>query len=187
MMELRTIVAGALVGANLLGVAATATTDAHSPAPYSVAASSDYRSNSSRKAEQLALSFYTVFDDGKVERLSNIVSKDWMDIPLAEGQGPGRAGLAPVVQYFRTVFPDLKVTPQAVHVVDDGTIVTIRTVFSGTQRAPFLGLPATGARITFRTTDVHRISRGRIVETWHLEDTFGAYQQMQAAAAGETS
>lgn len=62
--------------------------------------------------------------------------------------------------------------------------VTVRTVYTGTQKAEFLGLKATGAKISFRTTDVHHIVRGRIVETWHLEDTYGAYKQIEAAEQG---
>jgi hypothetical protein len=41
-------------------------------------------------------------------------------------------------------------------------------------------VPATGRTITFRTSDTHLIRGNRIVKTWHLEDLFGAYQQMTA-------
>lgn len=108
-----------------------------------------------------------------------------MDRRAARGrQKPGRDGLPPVIRYFRTVFPDLRVRIEDVIVSADGTLVTVRTVYSGTQRASFLGIAPTGARISFRTTDVHRVSQGRIAQTWHLEDTFGAYTQLRAASPG---
>lgn len=89
----------------------------------------------------------------------------------------------PVIRYLRTVFPDLRVRVRDTIVSADGTLVTVRTVYSGTHRAEFLGIAPTGARISFRTTDVHRVSQGRIEQTWHLEDTFGAVTQLQQAAS----
>lgn len=135
-----------------------------------------------RQARSLALRFYQPFNHGDVAALDTVVSEDWIDVPLAEGQQPGREGFKPIVGYFRSVFPDLQVTQEAVIVAERGTLVTVRSLFTGTQRLEFLGVPATDARISFRTTDVHRIQDGLIVETWHLEDLFGAYQQMLAAS-----
>ena len=133
------------------------------------------------RATALVRHFYRVFDTGDVATLPTVLTGDWVDHPLADGQQPGRDGLTPVVRSFRSVFPDLHVTVEQIIPSADGRYVTVRTVWSGTQRAPFLGLPATGARVSFRTTDIHRISKNRIAETWHLEDTYGLYQTLLAA------
>lgn len=133
------------------------------------------------EALALATRFYRPFTTGRTADHGTVLSKGWVDRPLAAGQAPGRAGFAPVVAYFRSVFPDLRVRIVSGHVSQDGRYVTVRTVYTGTQEAAFLGVPATHAAISFRTTDVHRIAGRRIVETWHLEDTYGAQQQMLAA------
>lgn len=133
------------------------------------------------RAAALALGFYQPFRDRDVDALDRVLARDWVDEPLGEGQQPGRDGFKPVVVGYRAVFPDLRVAQQAVVVSADARTVTVRSTFTGTQRAPFLGIPATGAVITFRTTDVHEVRGGRIVHSWHLEDLFGAEQQMLAA------
>jgi steroid delta-isomerase-like uncharacterized protein len=138
------------------------------------------------QAKALAERFYVPFRTGRVNLLDTVLSKNWIDQPLTQGQQPGREGFKPVIAGYRTVFPDLKVTHQVFIVSANAQTVTVRSVFSGTQRAEFLGVPATGKKITFRTTDVHRIHSGRIVETWHLEDLFGAYQQLLAAQKSTT-
>jgi len=131
-------------------------------------------------AKKLALRFYVPFATGDTRVLDQVLSKNWIDRPLAEGQQSGRDGFKPVVAGYRTIFPDLTVSHQAVIVSADAKTVTVRSEFTGTQKADFLGVPSTGRKITFRTTDVHRLRHGKIVETWHLEDLFGAYQQLIA-------
>ena len=131
-------------------------------------------------AQKLALRFYVPFVTGDTNVLDHVLSENWIDRPLAQGQQSGREGFKPVVAGYRTIFPDLRVSHQAVIVSADAKTVTVRSEFTGTQKADFLGVPSTGRRITFRTTDVHRLRHGKIVETWHLEDLFGAYQQLIA-------
>jgi steroid delta-isomerase-like uncharacterized protein len=131
-------------------------------------------------AQKLALRFYAPFVTGDTDVLDHVLSEDWIDRPLGEGQQSGREGFKPVVAGYHTIFPDLTVSHQAVIVSADAKTVTVRSEFTGTQKADFLGVPSTGRRITFRTTDVHRLRHGKIVETWHLEDLFGAYQQLTA-------
>ena len=46
---------------------------------------------------------------------------------------------------FRETFPDLRVDINAVHVSDDGSVVIVRTTFTGTQEGSFLDVPATAA------------------------------------------
>lgn len=133
-----------------------------------------------RAAKKLALEFYVPFETGDTSTLDQVLSTNWLDEPLGEGQQAGRDGFKPVVAGYRTVFPDLKVSGQVTTVSVDARTVTVRSTFTGTQRAAFLGVPATGRTVSFRTTDVHRIRHGRIVETWHLEDLFGVYQQLIA-------
>jgi len=41
-----------------------------------------------------------------------------------------------------------------------------------------MGMPATNKPIRLAWMDMHRIRGGRIVESWHLEDTAGMLQQL---------
>jgi steroid delta-isomerase-like uncharacterized protein len=127
-------------------------------------------------APQAVQDFYTAFVTGDVALGSNALAEDWNCVPLNPGQVPGREGFGPVLEGYRKTFPDLQVTIDQVVVSDE--YVTVRETFTGTQQGDFLGVAATGKPVTFRATDVHHIVDGKIAETWHLEDLFGAYLQL---------
>lgn len=64
----------------------------------------------------------------------------------ARTQGPGLEGLKDVLRGMRTAFPDMQwVVEEQVESADK---VVSRFSWSGTHRAPFLGVPATGRRVT---------------------------------------
>ena len=124
----------------------------------------------------LAKNFYNAFNTGNTDSLTGVIAEDWIDDPLSAGQQPGRSGFIPVVQYFRSAFPDLH------HSIDDivaeGDRVVVRGTLSGTQKGDFNGIPATNRKVTFRTIDIHQIKDGVIVETWHLEDIASLMSQL---------
>jgi predicted ester cyclase len=131
-----------------------------------------------RAAEELALSFYVPFKTGETGAYDQVLSEDWIDEPLMEGQRPGRDGFKLLIAGYRNIFRDLAIVSQMAVVSADATMVTVLSVLSGTQSAAFLGVPPMNRNITFRAADVHRIENGLIVQTWHLEDLYGAYQQL---------
>ena len=129
-------------------------------------------------AEALARAFYEPFTTGDTSVYDTILAEDWVDHPLAPGQQPGRAGFAPVVAGFRTVFPDLSVTNEDVIVAGDK--VTVRSTVRGTHQGDLLGIPPTGQPVEFMAIDIHRIEGGRIAETWHIEDYLSLLFQLGA-------
>lgn len=137
-------------------------------------------------AEELARSLYGSYNTGDVDRLDAVLAPDWDSFPVDEGQEQGPEPFKAEVLGFRETFPDLRVDVDAVHVGDDGSVVTVRTTFTGTQEGDFLDVPATGEEISFRTTDIHELGDEgrRIATTWHLEDLYSAYQQALAASEG---
>ena len=126
----------------------------------------------------LARNFYAVLNTGDLALLDQTLAEDWVENPLAPGQGPGRDGYKPVVAFFRTAFPDVHFTLEDILV--SGNKVTVRTRVTGTHQGLFLGVAATGRSVTFTTIDIHRVAGERIVESWHIEDFFGLYQQLTA-------
>jgi predicted ester cyclase len=65
--------------------------------------------------------------------------------------------------------------------VSDGDLVAVRYETTWTQRGPFLGIRADGARLTLRALDLYRVREDRITETWHCEDVAGVRRQAAAA------
>ncbi|MEU8876970.1 ester cyclase [Streptomyces javensis] len=124
-----------------------------------------------------ALELYRPFESGDAHVYDRVLADDYVDVPLAPGQSPGREGMKRhVLDDIVATFPDLRVRIDAIYV--SGSTVTFRETFTGTQTRPFLGVPATHRGISYRATDVHQLAHGHIVRTDHLEDFYGAYRQM---------
>ena len=123
-----------------------------------------------------AARFYRGIEAADIRLYDRVLAPDWLDVPLLDGQGPGRAGFASVLKTYHAAFPNLRVHIDEIVVA--GNTVTSRNTLTGNQNGPFLGVPATGRRVTFRTTDVHHLQGGLIKSSYHLEDLYGAYQQV---------
>ena len=118
-----------------------------------------------------------VIETGDDERVCRIMAPDCVDHDPAPGQAPGRAGHLAKLAYVRSVFSQRQLTIE--HLIAEGPFVVDHWTFEGLHDgAPFLGAPATGARVRFRGIDIVRIVDGRITDIWHVEDFLSALQQV---------
>jgi steroid delta-isomerase-like uncharacterized protein len=124
----------------------------------------------------LARKFYTAFNPKNKAMLDTIMTSDWLDIPLAPGQGPGREGMKAVIDRYYASFPDF--VAKIEDVVAQGDKVTVRSIIRATHKGEFASLPASGKRIEIMTIDIHEICDGKIVKTWHSEDWLTGLFQM---------
>ena len=93
----------------------------------------------------------------------------------ANAQGQGFPGPGP---YLRTAFPDrVDVIEQ---VIAEGDTVGMRFRVTGTHRANFFGIPATGRKIDIYEIGILRIIDGRITEGWFMADEAGLLKQLGA-------
>ena len=76
-------------------------------------------------------------------------------------------------------FPDLHVEIEDLIAKDDQVVA--RLSFSGTHRGDFRGIAPTGRPITFSAIRIYRLSSGKIVETWAVQDALGLLGQLKAA------
>ena len=80
--------------------------------------------------------------------------------------------------YFRA-FPDLAVEIE--DEVDEDDRVPMRLVWSGTHRAEFLGVPATGRCVRVQSSVFFRVVDGQVATEWHQDDLLGLLQQLGSA------
>jgi steroid delta-isomerase-like uncharacterized protein len=92
-------------------------------------------------------------------------------------QGP--AGFKQVLTLYRSAFPDLQFTIEAL--LAEGEQVVNRWTARGTQHGELLGIPPTGKPVTFWGLTLHRLANGRIVEEWPAFDQFSLFQQLGAS------
>jgi steroid delta-isomerase-like uncharacterized protein len=84
------------------------------------------------------------------------------------------------IAYFAarlSAFPDLMV--KADPIVAVGDMVAANFVYTGTQRGAYFGVPPTGLRVSFNSTDILRIEDGRFVEHWGAADIAGLLRQLK--------
>lgn len=129
--------------------------------------------------EELAAveTFYRAFS-GQPNLLDQAVTHDWLDLPLASGQAPGREAMKPMIQGFNAAFPDAKVT---IHEIIGGAgRVGVRAEITGTHSGEWFGVAPSGRSFTLALHEFHHIENGRLTHTWHLEDWFGWLSQVGA-------
>ena len=117
-----------------------------------------------------------VINQGRYEVCDEIVAEDFVELDPLPGQRQGREGLKEVIAMMRAAFPDI-------HWINDeslpsGEKVVTRFTWTGTQRGPFLGIPATGRRVTVKGVVIDRLVNGRMTDSRILMDTFGMMMQL---------
>src|SRR5215204_6009989 len=101
--------------------------------------------------------------------LEEMMAPDFVDRSLMTGQEPDREGFKHSVAEMFDTFSDISFT------IDDQIAegVNVTTWYTGSSihdRGPFMGIPPTGKRESFKGVFLHRIVGGKIVEEWSLND-----------------
>lgn len=111
----------------------------------------------------------------RIEEMCRMTAPTWTMHGGPPGLPPGPDG---VRQLFQTIGPiDQEWTIE--DVIAEGDRVAVRAVNTCVQES-FLGLPGRGRRQTFAAIFIHRISDGKILETWRNADDLGRVLQLGA-------
>ena len=119
-----------------------------------------------------------VINQGRLERADDLVVEDFVELDPLPGQAQGREGLKEVIGQIRSAFPDIRWTVD--EMVAEGDKVFSRFTWSGTHEGAFLGVPATGRRITVKGMVIDRLAAGKMADSRILMDTLGMMQQLGA-------
>lgn len=113
------------------------------------------------------------------DRLDSAAQFVWEDVveqvPFP-GQGPGLEGLKDVLRGMRAAFPDIHYSTE--EQIAEGDKVLTRFEWTGTHRGEFLGVAATGRRVTVWGMVLDRLVDGRIKETRIIMDMLGMMIQL---------
>ncbi len=82
-----------------------------------------------------------------------------------------------MISGFHTAFPDSKTDIQ--HIVAEGDLVTIHSVFTGTNTGEFMGGKASNKPVRFEQVDIIRFdAAGKAIEHWAVMDEMTMMRQM---------
>src|SRR5262245_50909185 len=119
--------------------------------------------------------FYAIINSGHPETLDEVCSRD------LEGHGGAGADLDELkasVASFQAPFPDLRAEIR--HLVQEDDVVAVWVTYTGTHRADFAGVPASGRQVKFAAWDLTRVRDGMIVELTQYCDLFTIMSQIGA-------
>lgn len=117
-----------------------------------------------------------VINQGNLDAIEELIDPGVVDHAAPEGFPAGREGARQFAAMMRSAFSDLHITIE--EMIAEGDKVAVRSTWSGTHKGEFMGIPATGRRVTVGQIDITRVADGRMVEHWGQFDALGLMQQL---------
>ncbi len=131
---------------------------------------------------ELVVRFVEYMAARQVERFGEVVAEDYVQhSPMVK---QGLEGIVEAGRWFHDVFPDIEVKVMCIVVEED--MVVGHFAWSGTQRAEFMGLPASNNKATWTSMDIWRVENGKLAEHWDVVDWAGLMQQLQPGGPTNT-
>ena len=122
--------------------------------------------------------FDEVWNEGNIDVADQLVGTNFVLHDPAQNLDKDLAGFKKHVAGVRAAFPDIHFAVE--DMVAEGDKVVSRWSAQGTHRGDFLGVGATGKRMTVTGIVVTRHANGKNVETWSNWDALGLLQQLGA-------
>ena len=123
--------------------------------------------------------FYSeVINMGKVDMMDQLCAADFVDHEKTPGFEPNLQGVKKMFKSFRASFPDLKFTVDMMLAKGDKVVSYI--TMSGTQKGPFMDMPASDKKFSVKAIDIIRFKDGKAVEHWGVTDSMAMMQQLGA-------
>ena len=108
--------------------------------------------------------------------IDQLMAPDMVDHNLMPGQEPGVEAMKGMMSMFFVAFPDLSVTID--QMIAEGDLVAGRMTNTGTHTGDFMGIAATGKKVTFTEMHMVRFRNGKAVEHWGNADDMALMQQL---------
>jgi steroid delta-isomerase-like uncharacterized protein len=122
-----------------------------------------------------------VFRRRNVNAIDDLLTDDFVEHIPAPGQDTGRQGAKDFIGQVLQAFPDLDIRIEEQIVQGDKIAAVVR--MQGTHRGDFVGIPATGKKISVEVMDMGRVRGGKFCDHWGLADIGGLMAQLGVAPA----
>ena len=134
------------------------------------------------QAQKVVQPFYDFLsnpgDAAAAESAKAILHADWQSYYSNSGFKDVAATVKGISGVGQRV-PDLNWEIKEIKVAGDTVIV--RGEGSGTPNGDFIGVPHSGKSFRIMSIDMHTISEGKIVKSYHIEDWAGAMRQLRTS------
>jgi predicted ester cyclase len=117
-----------------------------------------------------------ILNNSKFELIDELYATNYVEHTPAPGVAPTREGFKQTAIALKTAFPDLRYTIE--DVIESGDKIVHRLTASGTMKADFLGMPATGKHATWTEIHIGRVVNGRLTDHWGVIDQLSMLVQL---------
>jgi predicted ester cyclase len=129
------------------------------------------------KRQDVAKSFYPMFEKGDWAGIEKITSPDFTDYNAWTPEGKkGRDSIMIGMKDFRNAFPDMKF--EILHTAVSGDMVFVHYRFKGSNNGPLMGMPATNKKIDYTGVDLIQVPDSVATAHWDYGDNITYMKQM---------
>src|SRR5215218_8263598 len=124
---------------------------------------------------------WEIVAEGSLDTLEDALKEVYADEIVLHEPGEdvrGIEGLKQFVSMIRSALPDLRITLE--DDIAEGDKVVSRWRAQGTHQGELMGIAPTGNQVRITGITIHRVSGGKIVESWSNYDALGMMQQIGA-------
>jgi len=114
-----------------------------------------------------------------LEAVDELLTEDFVEHTPAPGQATDRQGAKDFIGQMLQAFPDLNFEVEN-QIAEGDTVAAVGTM-TGTHNSDFLGVPATGRRVSVAVMDTGRVREGRFTDHWGLVDVSELMAQLGVA------
>ncbi len=126
--------------------------------------------------KEIVRRYQEAYNSNNLDALDELLAVDLLTQTLLPGFPAGLEGAKAVHRKTLIGMPD--VHTRIDELLAEGDRVMARFTMTGTHTGDFFGIPATGKQISVGGVFIVRISDGRIVEHWGVEDEAGLLRQV---------
>ena len=147
----------------------------------SVVGFSQAKANDKEQANMAVMKrFYSeVANKGNFALIDELLTQNFVENEMLPGdEKPNREGVEQFFKMFRKAFPDASYKVDFMFAKDDKVVVYL--TISGTQKGEFMGMPASGKKMSMKAIDIVRFVDGKAVEHWGVSDSMAMMQQLGA-------
>lgn len=120
-----------------------------------------------------------VFGRKNVNAIDELLTDDFVEHTPAPGQATDRQGAKDFIGMMLQAFPDVNYTID--RQIAEGDTVSSVGKMTGTHKAPFMGVPATGKKVSIQVMDTGRVRGGKFSEHWGMVDVPAMMTQLGVA------
>jgi predicted ester cyclase len=107
---------------------------------------------------------------------AKVLAENWKSIGDYVSPPKGRDAVTQQIMGFHKLIPDLGWKIE--DMVQAGNKFVVRGRATGTPKGPLFGVDGAGKSFSIMSIDIHEVSNGKIVVSYHVEDWAGALRQL---------